>query len=125
MKTLLLSLLLSSTFFLSEAKHHREKNQSTETTTVSTPTSTESIVTTAPLAKPGSGPGKARTIRTGLIMMGSGFVGSITGVALMGHGYSNENDVTFVAGFGLLTGGLLSGISGAVVTVVGLALPRD
>ncbi|MGI9192245.1 MAG: hypothetical protein ACR2IL_08975 [Chitinophagaceae bacterium] len=125
MKTLLLSLLLTSTFFLSEAKNHREKNQSTETTTVSTPSNTTSIAPTAPIAKPGNGSGKARTTRTGLIMMGSGLVGTITGGALMGHGYSNENDATLVAGFGLLTGGLLSGISGAVVTIVGLALPRD
>ncbi|MBU3676625.1 MAG: hypothetical protein FGM54_05515 [Chitinophagaceae bacterium] len=125
MKPLLLSLLLTSTFFLSEAKHHREKNQSSETTTVSTPTSTTSIAPTAPLAKPGSGPGKARTIRTGLIMMGSGFVGTISGGVLMGSGYSNENSGVFVAGFGLFAGGLLSGISGTVVTIVGLAMPRD
>lgn len=125
MKTIILTLLLSSTFLMSEAKHHREKNQSGETKNLSQTITNEMNSPSTAALKAGSGSGKSRTLRTGLIMMGSGLVGTITGGALMGNGYANENDGTMVAGFGLMVGGLLSGISGTVVTIVGLALPRD
>ena len=125
MKTIILTLLLSSTFLMSEAKHHREKNQLSETQNLSQTITNEMNSPSTPALKAGSGSGKSRTLRTGLIMMGSGLVGTITGGALMGNGYANENDGAMVAGFGLMVGGLLSGISGTVVTIVGLALPRN
>ena len=125
MKTLFLSLLLSSTFLMSEAKHRREKNQSSETTYVSQTITNETTTPTTPSLKAGSSSGKSRTIRTGLIMMGSGLVGTITGAGLTSSGYSNENAGTMAAGLGLMVGGMLSGLSGTVVTIVGLALPRN
>lgn len=125
MKTLFLSLLLSSTFLMSEAKHHREKNQSSETKSVSQTITNETTSPITPTLKAGSGTGKSRTIRTGLIMMGSGLVGTIGGGVITGNGYSNQNSGAMVAGFGLMVGGLLTGLSGTVVTIVGLAMPRD
>ena len=125
MKTLFLSLLLSSTFLMSEAKHRRDTNQSSETKSVSQTITNETTSPSTPALKAGSSSGKTRTIRTGLIMMGSGLVGTITGGVLMGNGYSSQNDGTMVAGFGLMVGGMLSGLSGTVVTIVGLALPRN
>ena len=90
MKTIILTLLLSSTFLMSEAKHHREKNQLSETQNLSQTITNEMNSPSTPALKAGSGSGKSRTLRTGLIMMGSGLVGTITGGALMGNGYANE-----------------------------------
>jgi hypothetical protein len=58
-------------------------------------------------------------------MMGSGIVGTVTGVALTGNGYANENATTMAIGLGLTLLGVGSSLSGAVVTIVGLALPRN
>ena len=125
MKTLFLLLMLSSTFLFSEAKSHREKNQSTETKSISQTITNETPTPLTPSLKAGTGPGKSRTLRTGLIMMGSGLVGTITGAGLTTSGYANENAGTMAAGLGLMVGGMLSGLSGAVVTIVGLAMPRN
>ena len=122
MKTLFLSLLLSSTFLMSEAKHRREKNDTTTTNEIvlSQGSTTQTM--------PGkSGPGKDRTLRTGLIMMGSGVVGTIAGGGLLSYGIAEDTGSAgaFFGGLLLVVGGVSSTLSGAVVTIVGLAMPRN
>ena len=121
MKTLFLSLLLSSTFLMSEAKHHREKNQTTENIKAEQTPSMETTKSPIPALKPTN---KSRTLRTGLIMLGAGTVSTFTGAG-MALGAGETRPTMSTIGVGLFIAGVGSTLSGAVVTLVGLVLPRD
>ena len=121
MKTLFLSLLLSSTFLMSEAKHHREKNQSSKKMYTEQAPNMEATTTGKSSMKPAN---KSRTLRTGLIMLGAGTVSTITGAG-MALGAGEDRPTMSTIGVGLFVAGIGSTISGAAVTLVGLLLPRD
>lgn len=123
MKTLLLLVCLLGATFSNLTAKERIKHNATETVCI-TDSAQESITTNVAF-KPERGSSKRRTLHTGLIMMGSGIVGTVTGVALTGNGYANENATTMAIGLGLTLLGVGSSLSGAVVTIVGLALPRN